>query len=661
MFPNGLTPEQQAAVDHDGGHLLVVAGAGTGKTTTLAARLGALVAGGADPSRVLLLTFSRRAAAELLHRAEVQTGQAVAASVWGGTFHAVANRLLRRHGRALGLDPSFTVLDQADTADLLALAREETDSTAAEPGAPRAVRRARKDTLAAILSRCVNTATPLSEVLRSGFPWCAEERPAIKAAFEAYTATKRRQQVLDFDDLLLCWGALLRIPDTAAALRGQFDHILVDEYQDTNALQADILDGMAAGGAAITAVGDDAQAIYSFRSATQRNILEFPDRFGARVVLLQRNHRSTPAILDCTNAVIAEARHRHPKTLWSARPDGPPPHLVRCADEHAQAATVCDRILHHLERGTPLRAQAVLFRTGHHSDVLEVELALRNVPFTKFGGLRFLEAAHVKDFVCTLRLVENPADEVAWFRVLQLVDGVGPSTARRLSRAEHEHDRETVAADLCTMLVEARTAAIRNRPGAQVDRARLWLDPVIRRRYPRAEPRVADLDQLGQAAAASASLSRFLVDLAIDPPASTGDLAGPPHLDEDWLTLSTIHSAKGGEWDVVHVIHVTDGNIPSDMATGDDDGIEEERRLLYVAMTRARDHLHCYAPLRYHHTRRPERHSYAQLSRFLTSAVLERFDDEPAMVDEPGAPDSDVAEPHPQLAAVDAMVSSLWD
>ncbi|MEX2553279.1 MAG: ATP-dependent helicase, partial [Actinomycetota bacterium] len=426
-----LTPEQHAAVTYQGGHLLIVAGAGTGKTTTLTARLAHLIGSGTAPERILMLTFSRRAAAELLHRAEQLAGERTNAA-WGGTFHAVANRMLRRHGRAIGLEPSFTLLDQSDTADMLALVRKDLDPASGDNDSAFR-RRARKQTLADILSRCVNTNTPLSQVLRSHYPWCAEERAEIRATFEAYTARKREESVLDYDDLLLCWAALLRIPDVAGVIQRQFDHILVDEYQDTNPLQADILELMAAGGARLTAVGDDAQAIYSFRAATHRNIMEFPTRFGAALVTLERNHRSTPALLSATNAVIAEAQHRHPKQLWSQREDKGRPGLVRCDDEADQSRQVCARILEHHERGTKLMSQAVLVRTAHHSDLLELELNARKIPFVKYGGLKFLEAAHVKDLVCLLRLVENPRDELAWFRILQLIETVGPAVSRRLT------------------------------------------------------------------------------------------------------------------------------------------------------------------------------------------------------------------------------------
>jgi DNA helicase-2/ATP-dependent DNA helicase PcrA len=533
-------------------------------------------------------------------------------------------------------------------------------------------RRAKKDTMAAILSRVVNTATPLSQVLRESFPWCIEEHHELRATYEAYRGRKRAAHVLDYDDLLLGWSSLLHSP-AAPALCAQFDHVLVDEYQDTNAQQADLLHELATGGAGITAVGDDAQAIYGFRNATQRNILEFSERFGAHVVVLDRNHRSTPAILRTTNAVMAEAgtEHKHDKALWSTRSDGPAPVLVSCDDEGTQSAAVCGRIVDEYERGVALHDQAVLFRAAHHSDLLELELTARRIPFVKFGGLRFLEAAHVKDLLCVLRIVENPNDELAWFRVLQLLDGVGPATARPLAScgASLSAGELPEAGDaLLLTLADARRLDREAGPGAVVERVRAWLDERVDSRYRNATARLADLEELGKAASQASSLERFLTELILDPPSATGELAGPPHLDDDYLTLSTIHSAKGGEWQCVHVIHVTDGNLPSDMSTGDAASIEEERRLLYVAMTRARDRLWCYLPLRYHtgvgRARLSDRHVFGQRSRFLTDAVVATMtregdaragdDVQPAV----GAPASAVDKP---LADVDALVSSLLD
>jgi DNA helicase II / ATP-dependent DNA helicase PcrA len=659
-----LTAEQTAAVHHDGRNLLIVAGAGTGKTTTLAARLAHLVETGVPPERILLLTFSRRAATELLHRAEVSSGQSVSAAVWGGTFHAVANRLLRRYGMALGLEPSFTVIDPADAADLMGMVRDEL-----VPGDGTGRRRSRKETLVDVMSRCVNAREPLVDVLQTCFPWCSDEREDMKAIFAGYTARKRARQLLDYDDLLLCWWALLRDADTARLLQGMFDHILVDEYQDTNALQADILEGIVGGGARITVVGDDAQSIYSFRAANHANIMNFHSRFDADVLTLVRNHRSTPPILATTNAIIAHARDRHPKDLVAVRAGTKRPTLVRCYDEALQATAVCERILWHRERGTALRQQAVLVRSGHHSDLLELELTSRHIPYIKYGGLKFLEAAHVKDLVSMLRLVENPLDELAWIRVLQLVDGVGRVTARRLTAdAVASADPIGIIGDnpACAELVAALVDA-RSLPDdivvPKLERVRAMLEPLVANRYDNWAARVADYEQLQIAASLAPTLSRFLVELTLDPPAATGDLAGPPSLDDDVLTLSTIHSAKGGEWDVVHVMHVADGNIPSDMATGNADSIEEERRLLYVALTRARNELYAYAPLRYHHQHRGKRdkHGYAQLSRFLTPSVLATMDEELAS---PAVGLDEAVTIHgrgrERMDALDAVVAGLW-
>jgi DNA helicase-2/ATP-dependent DNA helicase PcrA len=665
-----LTDEQALAAGHPDRHLLIVAGAGTGKTTTLGARLAHLIDSGVAPQRIVLLTFTRRAAAELVARAEVATGQPVAAACWAGTFHSVANRFLRRYGRAIGLEPSFTVLDPADAGDLLQLLRDELRPPGAEVR-----RRTRKDALAAIWSRCVNTRKPLGEVLERWYPWCRDDADELRAVYAAYVARKRRDQVLDYDDLLLQWWALLRAPAVAPLLREQLGHVLVDEVQDTNPLQADLLEELARLGATLTAVGDDAQAIYGFRAASVRTILDFPERFGADVALLTRNHRSTPEVLAAANAVMAEATERHVKDLRAERPSGARPRLVTAHDEHAQAVAVCDALLERIDAGVDLRRQAVLFRATHHSEVLQVELTLRKIPYVLYGGLRFLEAAHVKDLVATLRIVENPADELAWFRVLQLADGVGPAAARRVTTALRAGDdlvgavhRAALATDpsraviaLGAALDAARQPALRARPAGQIGAVRPWLDERVAARHRRSDARLADLDRLEQAARSAPSLERFLTDLVLDPPSSTGDLAGPPHLDDDYLTLSTVHSAKGAEWDVVHVLHLADGCFPSDMATGHPEEVEEERRLLHVAMTRARDDLWLHVPLRYHHHRQNSRgrdgHGYAQRSRFLSPAVVATVDERTAAT---VAPDSaDALELAPAPSEVDTFLTGL--
>ena len=674
MFEADLNPDQRAAATHPEGPLLVVAGAGTGKTKTLAARLAHLVASGVPAERVLLLTFSRRAAAELIARAARASGGG-AARAWGGTFHAVANRLLRLHGAALGLAPSFTVLDRSDAADVMDLVRSDLGL------ANRRRRFARKQTLMAIYSRLVNASERLGDVLERDFPWCKDDAEDIAAVFDAYTARKRAQGVLDFDDLLVYLEVLLTATDRGPAIASMFDHVLVDEYQDTNRLQADILVALRADNDNITAVGDDAQAIYSFRAATVRNILDFPERFpGTTIVRLERNYRATQPLLDASNAVIALSAERYDKELRAVRAGGRRPVLYTCADEAEQSALVCDHLLEARERGVPLRRQAVLFRTGHHSALLELELARRDVPFVKFGGLRFLEAAHVKDTLAMLRVLENPRDEIAWFRVLGTVEGAGPATVARvmehigvrdpaigsspLSRflAERPPVPAAATATLDELRAALATCAAEPQPpvGQQLESLRAYLEPTFARLYDDAEARLRDLDALAQIAAAQTSRARFLAELTLDPPRSTADLAGAPLLDDDYVVLSTIHSAKGCEWDSVHVLHAADGMIPSDMALSDTAGLEEERRLFYVALTRARDELYVYFPLRYYHRRTglDDAHSYAQITRFLPPEVRALFEARSG----PGAP-ADAAPagaPAAGAAELDALLGSLW-
>jgi DNA helicase-2/ATP-dependent DNA helicase PcrA len=673
MFDD-LNEAQRRAVTFEGPSLLVVAGAGSGKTKTLVHRVGHLLAGGVAPERILLLTFTRRAAREMLGRAERLGAGRNAGRVWGGTFHSVANRLLRTHGRAVGVPPHFTVIDQSDAADLMNLVRAELDLGSREARFPR------KETLATIYSRTVNARTSLADVLEQHFPWCSPSIEGIRSVFRGYVQRKRAQAVLDYDDLLLHWNALARVPVVGAKVAGLFDHILVDEYQDTNRLQADILRAMRGGDASIMVVGDDAQAIYSFRSASVGNILDFPEQHpGTHIVKLERNYRSTEPILGASNAVIAQARRRYAKELWSGRASERKPSLLTCADESEQSDAVCRRVLDHRERGTDLKQQAVLFRASHHSGPLEVELARRNIPFVKYGGLKFLEAAHVKDVLCMLRILENPFDELSWFRVLQLLDGVGAATARSViaalgvldpsgpspvRRLVDEPPRVPAPArrefDALTDALAACSDADALPPASDLERLRRFYDPVLWRVHDTAAARAADLDQLEQLAAGYSARSTFISDLTIDPPASTSDLAGPPALDEDYLVLSTIHSAKGCEWDVVHVIHAADGMIPSDMALADEEGVEEERRLLYVALTRARHDLHVYFPLRYYHRRvgLDDAHGLAQLTRFIPSDIHDLF--------EGGAPEQAGADPVTVGAAasaqgsVDAYLDELW-
>jgi len=681
---SGLNPEQQAAVNHDDRPLLVLAGAGTGKTSTLAARVAALLERGVPPERVCLLTFSRRASTEMLARAGRMADPALAARVVGGTFHAVATQLLRRYGSLIGLDPGFSVLDSADTTELIGLVRHDLGlSGTVGPRFPR------KETLASILSHVANAQVKLSDVLAHSFPWCAEDIEGIRAVFSAYTVRKRAQQLCDFDDLLLLVRAIGTSDVGRKSLESLFDHVLVDEYQDVNRIQVDLVDLLRPGGTGLSVVGDDAQAIYGFRAATTAAIAEFPDRYASAVVIrLEHNYRSTPPILAVANQVMADAPEGASKTLWSERPGRRRPVLRTCTDESAQAEAVCESVLSHREAGVALNQQVVLFRAAHHSDLLELALGRRRIPYVKYGGLRFVEAAHVKDFLAILRLLDNPWDELAWFRILQLLEGVGAATARRVMdqlgvrrSGDGAGAADAALSPVAQLLAAAPTVPAPARDelnglrrtlgdcvvepappvGTQADTVTRWLAPIVQRRYDAPAARCGDLERLSEQAAAAPTRDRFVADLTLDPPVIAGDMAGRPVLDDDWLVLSTVHSAKGGEWDVVHVIHAADGAFPSDMATGDLNGIAEERRLFYVAVTRARDALEISAPLRYHHHRNrlDDRHGYAPLPRFLSGPVRSLMDTEqaggrytfPEAVDVPEGSG---------VGAVDALLADLW-
>jgi DNA helicase-2/ATP-dependent DNA helicase PcrA len=670
--PSFLTPlnvNQRAAAEHVSDPLLVIAGAGTGKTKTLAARVAALIRGGVVPNRILLLTFTRRAASEMIRRAGQVVGESVAAGVWGGTFHAIAHRLLRQYSQALGLSQSFVIMDQGDAEDLLHLIRTDFQLHRAGSRFPK------KGTLLAIYSRCVNTSTSLEQTLVEHFPWCKGHQTEIKQIFEEYSRRKAERQLLDYDDLLLYWDQALTVPAVADAIAGRFQHVLVDEYQDTNPMQAAILrklwarmpnaappplptlspdekgegrvrgsheSSTPAGSCSLMVVGDDAQSIYSFRGATVQNILQFPEQFpGTTVVTLEQNYRSATPILDAANALMQHASHQFAKNLWSERTGSRKPGLVTCADELEQSRFVLERILENREEGIALMKQAVLFRAGYNSDALEVELGRRNIPFVKWGGLRFLESAHIKDLLAFLRIVENPRDELSWMRVLQLLEGIGPGRARQALEHLHQHQDNPSALltwkapagahDQVHDLVGLLNGLAADDPepplASQIERVRRFYTPLFEKHYEQPEMRVRDLDQLELLAQQATSRTAFLADLTLDPPVSTADLAGPPRLDEEYVVLSTIHSAKGCEWDVVYLIHAADGVIPSDMSNSEAE-LEEERRLLYVAMTRARDRLYIVFPLRYYHKKHVlgDAHSFAQLSRFVMPEMFPLFE-----------------------------------
>src|SRR5579859_421430 len=661
---DGLNEQQRQAATHPGGPLLILAGAGTGKTRTLVARAAWLREQGLQANRILLLTFTRRAADDMLSRAGSQT-RSPTGRITGGTFHAIAHRIIREHAEAFSLPPEFSVIDPGDVTDLLDTRRADHGLVGTERRAPRA------GVCADIYTRCVNTQKPVPEVTRSDFPWCSEFTSELAGLFRDFVAHKRSHGLVDFDDLLLLWRAALADPGAGPILRGMFDAVLVDEYQDVNAVQADIVRLLTPDSGCLTCVGDDAQAIYAFRGADPGHLRQLPDLFPAlTVVRLATNYRSKQAVLRLANVVRPQSPGLELE-LTAGRNGGAAPLLVRCHDEATQAREICARVLDAHEDGTDLRDQAVLVRTAHHSDVLEIELTTRGIPYIKYGGLRFTEAAHVKDFLAAARIVANPADDVAWFRLLRLHEGVGPVSARRF--IEMLRPAEPVPLDRWKDAVEATPRRVRDdlvdTIGALIGAASLEhtgeraamvlaaLHAPLKARYPDADIRIADLQRLADAAASRPSLHDALVELALDPPSSASDLAGPPRLDEDFLIISTIHSAKGLEWSIVHLPHLVDGAVPSDMALSTPDGLAEERRLFYVAVTRARDRLYLYFPMRMHHHRLAgdDRHGYGQLTRFLDRKALATCESTDAVPPEPLLPRTG------RLAArVDAALDSLW-
>jgi DNA helicase-2/ATP-dependent DNA helicase PcrA len=651
-----LNAKQRLAVEYGtdllpstiAGPLLVIAGAGSGKTNTLAHRVAHLIVKGADPRRILLMTFSRRAASEMARRVERICAQVLGANAaimtdalaWAGTFHGIGARLLRDYAEQIGLNPEFTIHDREDSADLMNLVRHELGFSKMESRFPT------KATCLSIYSRAVNSEIPLDEVLRTFFPWVASWEKQLRELFGSYVEAKQRQNVLDYDDLLLYWAQTVNDPLLADDIGGRWDHVLVDEYQDTNRLQSSILLALKPGGRGLTVVGDDAQSIYSFRAATVRNILDFPAEFSppADIITLDRNYRSTQPILAAANGVIDLARERFTKNLWTERESSDRPRLVTVKDEADQARYIVEQVLENRESGTLLKQQAVLFRTSHHSGPLEVELTRRNIPFVKFGGLKFLDSAHVKDMLALLRFAQNPRDRVAGFRLMQLIPGVGPSSAQRVLDAMAEQSDPLAAlADISsppragndwTALIDVLNEL---KGGdavwpAGIELARIWYEPHLDRIHEDAEVRKADLLQLEQIAAGYPSRERFLTELTLDPPDATSDQSGVPLLDEDYLILSTIHSAKGQEWKSVFVLNAVDGCIPSDLGTGTTAEIEEERRLLYVAMTRAKDSLHLVLPQRFFthgQSAQGDRHVYASRTRFIPVTLLQYFENRP--------------------------------
>ncbi|MEK6238717.1 MAG: ATP-dependent helicase [Planctomycetales bacterium] len=646
----GLNPRQRQAVEHGEGPLLIVAGAGTGKTHTLVHRVTHHIETGISPERILLLTFTRRAAREMLRRVDCLTASlrlaasgsqqrsaATGRKVWGGTFHAVAARLLRLHGRAIGLDAGFTILDRGDSEDLMHVVRVDLDLAKTDKRFPK------KGTCAAVHGHCVNSQQPLETVLNRRFPWCVAYADDLKRLFQAYADRKEAAAALDYDDLLLGWRGMTSDPDVGDLIRGRFDRVLVDEYQDTNTLQFDVLKSLRPHGIGLTVVGDDAQSIYSFRAATVRNILDFPKEFpSATVVALEQNYRASRPILNATNQVIGQARERFTKNLWTEREGGSQPILLTVRDEVEQAEQVTGILLEQREAGVDLRDQAVLYRASHHAILLEAELTRRNIPYVKFGGRKFMEAMHVKDLLAHLRLAENPRDLTAGMRVLELLPGIGSRTARRLMNDLEQAGGDFQAWKGSSVPTAARSSlpdlvALMELLGGsvppvlsdQIEFVRNHYAPLLIAKHDHAESRLLDLEQVQALASRFSDRREMLAEIALDPPESTQALAGDASREDEYVTLSTIHSCKGLEWSNVYLLNAADGDVPNSKALGSVEEIEEELRLLYVAMTRAKNLLCVCLPLRCNRGRggpMSDGGGLARLTRFIPNEIRDLFE-----------------------------------
>ncbi len=603
-YADELNPQQLEAVTTLDGPILVVAGAGSGKTRTLVYRVARLVESGVGPNQILLLTFTRKAAEEMLRRAGGLVGGSCA-QVAGGTFHSFAHLTLRRHGRSIGLEPGFTILDRGDSEDVIGLVRGELALDKKERRFPR------KQTLGEIFSMAVNKGTTVVELVETAYPHLADDLEDLLRVYARYTEFKQSKSLLDYDDLLVkLRNGLAEHADLAALLARQYRYVMVDEYQDTNALQSDIVRLLAAPHRNVMVVGDDAQSIYGFRGADFRNILDFPKLFpGTRVITLDENYRSTQSILDLANEIINRAPEKYTKNLFSRRDAGERPGLVQALTEPEQSRFVAQRILELREEGVPLSDVAVLFRSSFHSFDLELELQRRDIPFIKRGGFKFIETAHVKDVLAHLRVVANPADTVSWNRILLLLEGVGPKKSGEIlaalggpspwERLAEVKVRGQTAADLTRLAGMLTEVAAATNPGEQVSRVLAYYQPILRRvhrdDYPKRE---RDLEHFATISERYRSTGALLADMALEPPTdSVGGILAADEPDEGMVTLSTIHSAKGLEWHTVFVLWAADGRFPSIYTVGDDADLEEERRLMYVAITRAKDLLYLTYPI----------------------------------------------------------------
>ncbi|TKB90961.1 MAG: ATP-dependent helicase [Nitrospira sp.] len=602
-YAAALNSQQLAAVTAGEGPSLVIAGAGSGKTRTLVYRVAYLIDSGIDPSHILLLTFTRKSSQEMLDRAGELIGVR-SERVRGGTFHSVANMLLRRYGRSIGLEPGFTILDRGDAEDLIALVRAQLGLNEKDKRFPR------KGTIAEMFSKSENTLRPLDEIVVEEFDHFSDHLEALEQLQRGYQASKRQRQLVDYDDLLVLLRRLVMEDEgVRRTISSLYRYILVDEYQDTNRLQADVVRHLASTHQNVMVVGDDAQSIYAFRGATFKNIMEFPTLFpGTTIYKLEENYRSTQPILNLANTIIEAATERYSKHLFTRKLDGPLPVLVEAAGENAQSRFIAQKILELREEGVPLGEMAVLFRSSFHSFDLEIELSRHGLPFIKRGGVKFIETAHVKDLLAHMRVVANPLDAVSWHRVLMLVEGVGPKKAQDVMAALVKSDKPYYALREMTgrsgkglkdlaLTLESLAGSGDLRPTEQVNHIYEYYLPILKTQYDDYPKRMRDLDHLQTIAEGYQEVETFLSDLALEPPDGSVAGVGATDRDDERLVLSTIHSAKGLEWQCVFVIWIVDGRFPSVYSFSEDEGLEEERRLFYVSVTRAKRHLYLTYPI----------------------------------------------------------------
>jgi ATP-dependent DNA helicase UvrD/PcrA len=602
-YAQELNPQQLAAVEVVNGPSLVIAGAGSGKTRVLVYRVARLIDMGVDPSSILLLTFTRKAAQEMLGRVGMLIGPQ-SDRVMGGTFHSVANILLRRFGRTIGLEPGFTILDRGDSEDLVGLVRGQIGLVETNKRFPR------KRTIVDMFSKCSNTLQVLDDVLLNEYSHFSDFLDNLTKLQEGYTSTKRQRQLVDYDDLLLRLRELLIADESARRMISEtYRYILVDEYQDTNRLQAEVVRNLAATHDNVMVVGDDSQSIYAFRGATFRNIMEFPTLFpGTQIFKLEENYRSTQSVLGLANAVIDGATEKYSKTLFTKKEGGERPALVQAVGENPQSRFVAQKILELREEGVPLSDMAVLFRSSFHAFDLEVELTKRDVPFIKRGGFKFIETAHVKDLLAHLRVIHNPLDSVSWNRLLLLIEGVGPKKAKDLvaqlvvtdtpsAVLREGSGRSAFGLRNLAAALDAVGHANDGAPPDQINQVLEYYFPILKDQYDDYPKRIRDLEHLQGMAERYHSLEEFLADLTLEPPDESVLDVDAPDRDDERLVLSTIHSAKGLEWRSVFVIWLVDGRFPSSYSFTSDEELEEERRLLYVAVTRAKQHLYLTFPV----------------------------------------------------------------